>query len=204
MHRSSFRTFQSFLNPRAHSAHNMWTTLWSFRRFSSKTQTSFILSTITEQWKFSYGIFTYIQKTNFLFECIPLNFDFTVHSQFEHLCPKSHKIVYFLSKRFITNVYIYIYIYIYIYNRYRETESVYAVPAGWNLDLNRCTSHATIRRFPQTDRMGICLCQSSYIIALSCKISLLSRQRTRKAPLLFTYNKNRFSHDAAHFRINRS
>ena len=54
--------FPSFLNPRAHSAFNTWATLWSFRGFSSKTQSSFILSTITEQWKFSYRIFTYIQN----------------------------------------------------------------------------------------------------------------------------------------------
>ena len=27
MYRSSFRTFPSFLNPRAHSAHNTWATL---------------------------------------------------------------------------------------------------------------------------------------------------------------------------------
>ena len=59
------------------------------------------------------------------------------------------------------------------------------------------------------------MCQWSYI-ALSCKISLLSRQRTTNAlsrlrgcaggsvPLLFTYDKNRFSHDVAHFQINRS
>ena len=59
------------------------------------------------------------------------------------------------------------------------------------------------------------MCQSSYI-ALDCKISLLSRQRTTKelirlrgcagwsAPLLFTYDKNRFSHDVAHFQIIRS
>ena len=56
----------------------------------------------------------------------------------------------------------------------------------------------------------------SSCIALSCKISLLSRQRTTKAlirlrgcagrsvPLLFTYDKNRFSHDVAHFQTNRS
>ena len=82
------------------------------------------------------------------------------------------------------------------------------VPTGWNLDLNRL--------FPQTDRVEIqCMCQSRYI-ALSCKISLISRQRTTKtlirlrgcagwsAPLLFTYDKNRFSHDVAHFQINRS
>ena len=62
MYRSSFRTFPFFLNPRAHSAHNTWTNLWSFRGFSSKTQSSFILSTITEQWKFSHRIFTYIQN----------------------------------------------------------------------------------------------------------------------------------------------
>ena len=52
------------------------------------------------------------------------------------------------------------------------------------------------------------MCQSSFI-ALSCKISLLSRQRTttalirmrgcagRSAPLLFTCDKSRFSHDVA-------
>ena len=62
MCRSRFRTFPSFLNPRAHSAHNTWATLWSFCDFSSKTQSSFILSTITEQWKFSYRIFTGIQN----------------------------------------------------------------------------------------------------------------------------------------------
>ena len=62
MYRSSFRTFPSFLNPRAYSAHNTWANLWSFRGFSSKTQSSFIFSTITEQWKFSYRIFTYIQN----------------------------------------------------------------------------------------------------------------------------------------------
>ena len=62
MYRSTFCTFPSFLNPRAPSAHCTWATLWSFRGFSSKTQSSFILSTITEQWKFSYRIFTYIQN----------------------------------------------------------------------------------------------------------------------------------------------
>ena len=62
MYRSTFRTFPSFLNPWAHSAHYTWATLWSFRGFSSKTQSSFILSTITEQWKFSYRIYTYIQN----------------------------------------------------------------------------------------------------------------------------------------------
>ena len=135
-------------------------------------------------------------KRNMIFECIPINFDFTVLSQFKSLCPKSHKIVSFLSKRFITK------------NRHREQNQCSTVPAGWNLDLNR--------RIPQTDRLEIpCMCQSSYI-ALSCKISLLFRQRTTKAlirlrgcagwsaPLLFTYDKNRFSYDVAHFQINRS
>ena len=73
MYRSSFRTFPSFLNPREYSAHNTWTTLWSFRSFSSKPQSSFILSTITEQWKFSYRIFTYVKKEisflNLKFQC---------------------------------------------------------------------------------------------------------------------------------------
>ena len=36
MYRSSFRTFPSFLNSRAHSAHNTWTTLWSFVVFQAK------------------------------------------------------------------------------------------------------------------------------------------------------------------------
>ena len=36
-----------------------------------------------------------------LFEWIPVKCDFTVHSQFKNLCPKSHKIVYFLPKAFI-------------------------------------------------------------------------------------------------------
>ena len=62
-----------------------------------------------------------------------------------------------------------------------------------------------IRRFPQGT-----VCQSRYM-ALSCKISLLSRQQTTKAlirlrggaawsaPLWFTYDKSRFSHDVAPF-----
>ena len=37
-------------------------------------------------------------KPNIFFECIPINFDFTVYSQFKDLCPKSHKIVYFYQK----------------------------------------------------------------------------------------------------------
>ena len=102
-YRSSFRTFLSFINPRAHSAHNTWTTLWNFRSFSSKTQSSFIVSTITKRWKFSYRMFTYIQND-----------------------PKSQK----------------------------------------------CND----KTFPQTDRLATI----SYI-ALSCKISSLSREWTTKA-----------------------
>ena len=129
----------------------------------------------------------YIYPTrNILFECIPINLDFTVHSQCKNLCPKSHKIVYFWSKRFITKI------------DTGKQNRCSTVPAGWNLDLNR------LRRFPQTDRLEIqCMCQLSYI-ALSCKISLLSRQRTTKAlirlrgcagwsaHLLFTYHKTGF------------
>ena len=135
-------------------------------------------------------------KRNILFECIPINFDFTVLSQFKNLCPKSHKIVSFLSKRFITKI------------DTGKQNQCSTFPAVWNLEINR--------RFPQTDRLEIqCMCQSRYI-ALRCKISLLSRQRTTKAlirlrgcagwsvPLLFTYDKNRFSHDVAHLQINRS
>ena len=75
---------------------------------------------------------------------------------------------------------------------------------GETLDLNRCTCIRKLTGWRQ----------SSYI-ALSCKISLLSRQRTTKAlirlrgcagwsaSLLFTYDKNRLSHDVAHIK-NRS
>ena len=141
MYRSSFRTFPFFLNPRAHNAHNTWTTLWSFRSFSSKTQSSFILSTITEQWKFSYQIFYIYPKRNILFECIPINFEFTVHSQLKNRCPKSQKTVYCLSKRFITKI------------DTGKQNRCSTVPAGWNLDLNSCTCNK--RRFPQTDRWEI-------------------------------------------------
>ena len=85
-------------------------------------------------------------------------------------------------------------------------------PGGWNLDLNRCTcNEKTLSANWQVGDM----CQSTYI-ALSCNISLLSRQRTTKAlirlrgcagwsvRLLFTYDKNMFSHDVAHFHINMS
>ena len=52
----------SYFSVQTFVSHNTWANLWSFRGFSSKTQSSFILSTITEQWKFSYRIFTYIQN----------------------------------------------------------------------------------------------------------------------------------------------
>ena len=89
MYRSSFRTYPSFLNPRAHSAHNTWTTLWSFRSFSSGTPSSYILSTIMNNVNF-HTEFLHISKTNYPFW---INFDFTVHSQLKNLSPKSHKIV---------------------------------------------------------------------------------------------------------------
>ena len=38
-------------------------------------------------------------KRNILFECIPINFYFSVHSQLKKLCPKSHKIYYFFSEK---------------------------------------------------------------------------------------------------------
>ena len=37
-------------------------------------------------------------KRSILFECIPINFDFSVQSQFKNLCPKSHTIVIFYQK----------------------------------------------------------------------------------------------------------
>ena len=75
MYRSRFRTFQSFLNPRAHSAHITWTTLWSFRSFSSNTQSFFILSTIIEQWKYEtksfHTEFLHISKMKYPFWTYP-------------------------------------------------------------------------------------------------------------------------------------
>ena len=74
MNRSSFRTFPSFLNPRAYSAHNTWTTI-CFRSFSSKTQSSFILSTINEQWKYEtksfHTEFLHISETQYPFWMYP-------------------------------------------------------------------------------------------------------------------------------------
>ena len=120
------------LNSRAYSAHSTWTTLWSFRSFLSKPQSSFILSTITEQWKFSYRMFTYIQNEISFFECIPINFEFTVYSQFKNMCPKSHKIVYFLSKRFITKQI-----------DTGKQNRCSTIPAEWNLDITNNLSHGS-------------------------------------------------------------
>ena len=188
MYRSSFRTFPSYLNSRANSTHNTWTTVWSFRRFSSKTQSSFILS--TTNWTIEVFIpYFYINpKRNVLFECIPIN-SLTVQKS---VSQKSQNRLFFIKK---------------IYHK-KSTQGN-TVPAGWKWDLNRCT------RNDKTLSANWQFGQSSYI-ALSCKISLLSRQRTTKAlirlrgfagwsaSLLFTYDKNRVSHDSAHFHINRS
>ena len=94
----SFRTFPYFLNPSTTRGRPFEASVV----FQSKR--SPILSTITEQWKWKVFIpnFYIYPKRNILFEFIPINFDFTVHSQFKNLCPKRDKIVYFLSKRFIT------------------------------------------------------------------------------------------------------
>ena len=87
---------------------------------------------------------------------------------------------------------------------------MYTAPAGWNLDLTWCTCNDKTL----SARYSVCG-QSSYK-ALTCKISLLSRQQTTKAlirlrecegwsaPLLFKYDESRFSHDVAHFLINMS
>ena len=84
---------------------------------------------------------------------------------------------------------------------------MYTVPAEWNVDLNRCTI---------SWQVGDTVFVPIELIGLSCKISSLSRQRTGKAlirlrgctgwyaPLLFTNEKNWFSHDVARFQINRS
>ena len=112
MYGSSFRTFPSFLNPRAHSAHNTWATLWSFRGFSSKTQSSFILSTITEQWKFSYRIFTDIQNEIYPFWMDPYKLWFHCPLTIQKsVSQKSQNRLFSIKK-------------IYHKNRHRETESV--------------------------------------------------------------------------------
>ena len=86
------------------------------------------------------------------------------------------------------------------------------IPAGWNLNLNRCTCND--KTLSANWQIGDTMYVPIELYRLSCKISLLSRQRTIKAlirlrgcagwsaPLLFTYDKNRFSHDVA--QINRS
>ena len=115
MYRSSFRTVPSFLNPRAntseysahntwtYSVHNTWTTLWSFRSFSSKTQSSFILSTtITEQWKFSYRIL-HISKTIYPFWMYPYKLWFHCPLTIQKsVSQNSQNYLYFIKKRFIT------------------------------------------------------------------------------------------------------
>ena len=117
-------------------------------------------------------------KRNILFECIPINFAFAVHSQFKNLCPKNRFFLFFfffffLSKRFITK----------------------------NSTLMKHRSCKMKLRLKQMYMLSAkdTVCQSSYI-ALSYKVSLLSRQRTTKArgcaswsaPLLFTYDKTGF------------
>ena len=111
MYRSSFRTLPSFFNPRAHSSHNTWTTLWNFRSFLSKTESSFILSAITEQWKFSYRMFVYIQN-EISFWMYPYKLWFHCPLTIKKSMSQYSQNRLFLSKRFITK------------NRHRVTESV--------------------------------------------------------------------------------
>ena len=95
MYRSSFRTFPSFLNPREHSAHNTWTTFWSFRSFFKQNAVLFHIVNNYYVMEVFIPIFYIYPKRNILFECMPINFDFIVHSQF---VTKSFLL---LSKRFI-------------------------------------------------------------------------------------------------------
>ena len=129
-------------------------------------------------------------KRNILFECIPY-YKLTHNSK--SCVPKVTKLFIFYQKDLSQK------------HRHKETELVYTVHAGWNLDSTRCTCNEKLTSWKQ----------SSYT-ALSCIISLLSRQQTTKtqirlhgcagwsASLLFTYDKNSLSHDVAHFQINRS
>ena len=73
-------------------------------------------------------MFYIYQKRNIISECIHMDFNFTVQSQFKNLCPKSHKIVFFIKK-------------IYHNNKIDtgKQKRCSTVPAGGNLDLNRCT-----------------------------------------------------------------
>ena len=66
-------------------------------------------------------------KRNIILECIPINFDFTVHSQFKNLCPKCTKSFIFIKKIYYTKIDI------------GEQNRCNTVPAEWNLDLNRRT-----------------------------------------------------------------
>ena len=139
MYRSSFRTFPSFLNPRAHSAHNTWTTFWSFRSFSSKTQSSFILSTITEQWKYEtksfHTEFLHISKMKYPFWIYPyklwLQCSLTI-KKFVSQKLQNRLFIFFLSKRSITKNW-------HSHRCTRKQNRCGTIPAEWNLDLNRCT-----------------------------------------------------------------
>ena len=64
-------------------------------------QNAVLFHIVNNNWSMEVFIpnFSICPKRNTLFECVLLNFDFTVHSQFKHLCPKSHKIVYFMPAR---------------------------------------------------------------------------------------------------------
>ena len=211
MYRSSFRTFPSHLNPRAYSAHNTWTTLWSFCSFSSKMQSSFILPSITEQWKCLH-----IAKTKYPFWMYPyklwLQCPLIIQIIQKKICvPKVTKwfvffllfcccffclffflfFVVLLLLFFVFLFFVFCFVFVFVfwfffvclfflfvcvcvclfllllfffllfffiffvlfffYQKvlsqtkltsipvHRETQSVYHLPAGWNLDLNRCT-----------------------------------------------------------------
>ena len=71
MYCSSFCTFSSFLSPRAHSTHNTWTTIWSFRSFSSKNAVLFQL--VNNNWTMEVFIpnFYIYPKTKYHFWMYP-------------------------------------------------------------------------------------------------------------------------------------
>ena len=101
-----FRPFQI----RGHIAHT--TPFEASIIFQAKRSSLSYCQQLLNNGSFTEELNFYIySKRNILFECIPINFDFTfyflsfyfdftVHSQLKYLCPKSHKIVYFLLKRF--------------------------------------------------------------------------------------------------------
>ena len=130
MYRSSFRTFPSYLNSRAHSTLNTWTTLWSFRRFSSKTQSSFILSTTNWTIEVFIPYFYIYPKRNVLFECNPIN-SLTVQKS---VSQKSQNRLFFIKK-------------IYHKNRHKET------PFLQGENETYTDVHVTIKRFPRTDSL---------------------------------------------------